>query len=180
MRRRYLLLVLFASVIVLVAGCSSAAVPATSAPTQAAAQTSSSSQSVAATPVPTQVAATITAPTAVPPTAVAKPTMVPTAVATSKPGVFGKAELNQIFPPGKGQDLVFRACVNCHNWVPLVMAGFDKGGWQQNMKNHRERVSGLSDEEFSYLYDYLAQALPAGHPVPTNIPKDLLDSWTSY
>ncbi len=129
----------------------------------------------------TQATVPTTVPLASPATAQAKPTAarVITTVA-SKPGTFGQADLDKIFPPGKGQDLVFRACVNCHNWVPLVMAGFDKPAWQQNKMNHRNRVSGLSDQEFEFLYDYLANSLPAGHPVPDNIPEDLLSQWTSY
>ncbi len=148
------------------AAVATAAPKATTAPTQGAV-------SSAATPA--------TASTAAPATTQAKPTAAPVATTVaSKPGSFGKADLDKIFPPGKGQDLVFRACVNCHNWVPLVMAGFDKPGWEQNKMNHRNRVSGLSDQEFEFLYDYLAQTFPVGHPVPDNIPEDLLTQWTSY
>jgi hypothetical protein len=60
------------------------------------------------------------------------------------------------------------------------MADLSKGAWEQNKMNHRNRVSGLSDQEFDYLYNYLAQTFPAGHPVPNNIPDDLLSQWTSY
>ena len=181
--------------LVLVASCSGGSAPSssnsgqatvpTTAPTAAPA-TAAVTAAPKATTVPTQGVAPsattqATATTAAPATTQAKPTTAPAATkAASKPGTFGKAELDQIFPPGKGQDLVFRACVNCHNWVPIVMAGFDKEGWQQNMMNHRNRVTGLSDEEFNYLYDYLAQTFPPGHPVPDNIPEDLLKEWTSY
>lgn len=179
--------------LVLVASCSGGTAPPsgnsgqatapTAAPTAASAATATAAPK--ATAAPTQGAAPsattqATAPTAAPAATQAKPTTAPVAKPASKSGTFGKAELDQIFPPGRGQDLVFRACVNCHNWVPIVMAGFDTAAWQQNKINHRNRVSGLSDEEFDYLYDYLAKTFPAGHPVPDNIPEDLLTQWTSY
>jgi hypothetical protein len=183
-----LLLVLLCAVSAV--SCSGAAVPPTSAPTVATVPTVAPTLVATAT---SRVAAPTTAPTVaatVPPTSA--PTAAPTqpakatvpasgsASSASKPGTFGKADVDKIFPPGKGQDLVFQACVNCHNWVPLVLAGFDENGWMQNQKNHRNRVSSLSDADFEYLYQYLEKTFPAGHPVPTNIPEDLLKEWTSY
>jgi hypothetical protein len=64
--------------------------------------------------------------------------------------------------------------------VPLIISGFDRGGWQQNKMNHRERTSGMSDEDYDYLYEYLIETWPPDRPVPDNIPQDLLDQWTSY
>lgn len=194
MTYRSLLVMLVLLGVALVVSCAGPTAAPTSAPTPATAPTTALTQAAVATTVPTQA----TAPTSPPATATqptkptvpsatatqpAKPTVPPaspTTAAASKPGTFGKAELDKIFPPGKGQDLVFQACVNCHNWVPLVLAGFDKGAWEQNKMNHRERVTSLSDEEFKYLYEYLAANFNPSKPVPTNIPKDLLDAWTSY
>jgi hypothetical protein len=201
---RYLLVIFALLGLVLVVACSGGTVPSTSVPTQVTVPTTAPTQAVAPTSqvtVPTtaptqavaptsQVTAPTTAPTqpVAPTSQVTAPTAAPTAapltsataVPTSKPGTFGRAEVDKIFPPGKGQDLVFQACVNCHNWVPLVLAGFDQNGWAQNKLNHRNRVSSLSDADFEYLYQYLVQTFPAGHPVPTNIPEDLLKEWTSY
>ncbi len=189
----YLRLLMTASLLglVFVVSCSSASAPSSSNSGQATTPTAAPTVAVAtatpkATTAPTQGAVSpastpATAFTAVPATAQSRPTTAPAITkAASKPGTFGQAELDKIFPPGKGQDLVFRACVNCHNWVPLVMAGLDKPAWEQNKMNHRNRVSGLSDQEFEFLYDYLVQTFPAGHPVPDNIPEDLLTQWTSY
>jgi hypothetical protein len=184
----------------LVVSCSSAAAPSATSPTSVPAPIIVATQVPVATTAPTQIPASTLAPKVVAtqaPVATTAPTLAPTiaptqppkptallangtAVPTSKPGTFGRAEVDKIFPPGKGQDLVFQACTNCHNWVPLVMAGFDNNAWEQNKLNHRNRVSGLSDSDFNYLYNYLEQTFPAGHPVPTNIPADLLQEWTSY
>lgn len=184
MFRRCLLLLLTLLALVFATSCGSAAPAPTTAPTQAPVATTApvvTKQGAVATIAPTQATAPTVAPT-VAATQPAKATAAPTAAsnAASKPAAFGKAELDKIFPPGQGQDLVFRACVNCHNWVPLVMADLSKGAWEQNKMNHRNRVSGLSDQEFDLLYNYLVQTFPAGHPVPTNIPEDLLSQWTSY
>ncbi len=103
-----------------------------------------------------------------------------TPVPTSKPGTFGQAEVNQIFPPGRGQDLIFRACVNCHNWVPIALAQMTPEDWQRNAMTHRNRVSGLTDEEFNFLYQYLQTNFAPNHQPPDNIPQDLLQEWTSY
>jgi hypothetical protein len=62
----------------------------------------------------------------------------------------------------------------------MVLSGFERGGWQQNMLNHRERVTGMSDEDYEYLYEYLMQTWPADRPVPDTIPQGLLEQWTSY
>jgi hypothetical protein len=163
---------------VLVVSCSSAAAPSVASPAPAIVAT----QVPVATPAPTQVTAPTLASTTVPtqPPKPTAPLSSATAGPTSPPGTFGQADLDKIFPPGKGQDLVFQACVNCHTWVPIVLAGFDESAWEQNKLNHRNRVSSLSDADFNFLYNYLEQTFPAGHPVPTNIPPDLLKEWTSY
>ncbi len=88
--------------------------------------------------------------------------------------------MNYIFPPGRGQDLVFRDCADCHNWVPMVFSGYDRGGWLNTMYNHRERVSAMSDEDFEYVWEYLIRTWPPDRPTPDNIPKELLELWTSY
>ncbi len=168
---------------VLVVSCSSAVGPsAAPGPSRVPVATIVATQAPVATTAPTRVTVPTLAPTTVP-TQPPKPTAPLTSAttgSTSPPGTFGQAELDKIFPPGRGQDLVFQACVNCHSWVPIVLAGFDKNAWEQNKLNHRNRVSSLSDADFNFLYAYLEQTFPAGHPVPTNIPPDLLQGWTSY
>ncbi len=187
MNTRWMMFVLALLSVLALAACAAqpTAVPQ---PTTAATPTgaATTAPTVAPTTAPTTAAtlppkSTVAATTAA--TLAPKSTVAPTTASagpTSQPGTFGKADLDKIFPPGKGQDLVFENCTNCHSWVPIVLAGFDTNAWEQNKLKHRSRVPQLSDADFNYLYDYIEKNFPAGHPVPTNIPEDLLKEWTSY
>ena len=90
-----------------------------------------------------------------------------------------KVNLDEIFPPGDGRDLVLNNCQNCHTFVPIVVLQMDADAWTRNSIDHRERVTSLTDEEFKTLYTYLRANFHPGRPVPT-LPKALLDTWTSY
>ena len=90
-----------------------------------------------------------------------------------------KVDLDEIFPPGEGRDLVLNNCQSCHVWVPIVILQMDKDAWYRNSLDHRDRVSRLSDEEFSILYDYVSSTFTPERPVPT-LPPELLEAWTSY
>ena len=87
--------------------------------------------------------------------------------------------IDEIFPPGPGRDLVLDNCQSCHVWVPIVILQMDKPAWYRNGLEHRDRVEGLSDEEFKILYDYLASTFTPDRPVP-KLPPELLEAWTSY
>ncbi len=90
-----------------------------------------------------------------------------------------KVDLEKIFPPGPGRDLVLSNCQNCHTFVPIVVLSMDADAWRRNSLDHRDRVTSLTDEEFSTLYSYLTTSFPPDHPVP-ELPKELLKTWTSY
>jgi mono/diheme cytochrome c family protein len=90
-----------------------------------------------------------------------------------------KVNLEEIFPPGPGRDLVLENCQNCHTFVPIVVLQMDKDAWQRNSLDHRERVSSLTDEQFQTLYQYLTTNFGPHRPVP-KLPKELLKTWTGY
>jgi hypothetical protein len=90
-----------------------------------------------------------------------------------------KVNMDEIFPPGPGRDLVLNNCQSCHPWVPIVILRMDKAAWSRNSLEHRERVKGLRDEEFKILYDYLSSTFTPDRPVP-KLPPELLGTWTSY
>jgi hypothetical protein len=90
-----------------------------------------------------------------------------------------KVNIDEIFPPGEGRDLVLNNCQNCHTFVPIVVLQMEEAAWTRNSIDHRERVTQLSDEDFKTLYTYLKANFHPGRPVPT-LPKELLDTWTSY
>jgi hypothetical protein len=93
--------------------------------------------------------------------------------------VASKVNLDEIFPPGEGRDLVLNNCQNCHTFVPIVVLQMEEAAWTRNSIDHRERVTQVSDEDFKKIYTYLKANFHPGRPVPT-LPKELLDTWTSY
>ena len=94
-------------------------------------------------------------------------------------GVANKINMDEIFPQGPGRDLVLNNCQNCHTFVPIVVLQMEKEAWARNSIDHRDRVTTLTDEEFKTLYEYLVANFHPGRPVP-KLPKELLETWTSY
>jgi cytochrome c5 len=90
-----------------------------------------------------------------------------------------KVNIEEIFPAGRGRELVLNNCTSCHTIVPIVVLQMTKEAWERNSRDHRGRVSGLSDEDFKVLYDYVEANFNPDRPVP-KLPKSLLDTWTSY
>lgn len=90
-----------------------------------------------------------------------------------------KLNLDEIFPPGDGRELVLDNCQNCHTFVPIVVLQMEKDAWQRSSVDHRDRVNNLSDEELKTVYEYLIANFGPHRPVPT-LPKEFLESWTTY
>ena len=88
-----------------------------------------------------------------------------------------KVNLDEIFPAGRGRDLVLNNCTSCHTFVPIVVLQMTKEAWERNSRDHRERVTSLSDDDFKTLYEYLVANFNPDRPVPT-LPKELLNTWT--
>jgi hypothetical protein len=90
-----------------------------------------------------------------------------------------KVDLEAIFPPGPGREVVLGSCQNCHTFVPIVILQMDKDAWRRNSLDHRDRVTTLSDEQFNQAYTYLTENFGPHRPVP-QLPPELLQSWTTY
>ena len=90
-----------------------------------------------------------------------------------------RVDLDAIFPPGPGRDLVLNNCQSCHVWVPIVILQMDKDSWHRNSIEHRGRVEALSDEDFATLYEYLSTTFTPERSVP-ELPAGLLEAWTTY
>jgi hypothetical protein len=99
--------------------------------------------------------------------------------ATPGDGGSDRVDIDEIFPPGPGRELVLNNCTSCHTFVPIVVLQMTKDAWDRNGRDHRERVTALTDAEFKTAYEYLAATFNPDRPVPT-LPKELLDTWTSY
>lgn len=108
---------------------------------------------------------------AVPPPAAEEASL---AVAEAKP-----FNIRDVFPEGPGRELVLANCQSCHVLVPILVLRMDEAAWYRSSIEHRERVEGLSDDEFDVLYDYLTTTFTPDRPIP-NLPPALLDTWTTY
>jgi len=88
-----------------------------------------------------------------------------------------KVNLDEIFPKGRGRELVLNNCTACHTFVPIVTLQMTKDSWERNRGIHRERVPNLTDDEISALYSYLEANFNPNRP-PAKLPQALLDTWT--
>jgi len=94
-------------------------------------------------------------------------------------GTTDRIDIDAIFPPGPGRDLVLHNCTSCHVFTPIVVLQMNESEWDRSAGEHRDRVDNLSEAEFATLYDYLKANFNPDKPVP-QLPQALLDSWTSY
>jgi mono/diheme cytochrome c family protein len=90
-----------------------------------------------------------------------------------------KVNIDAIFPPDTGRELVLQNCVNCHTIAPIALAQMTPGEWSRHRQDHRPRVGAISDAEADVLWAYLVKHFGPDHQVPT-LPQELLDTWTSY
>ncbi len=90
-----------------------------------------------------------------------------------------RVDMDEIFPPGEGRDLVLNNCQSCHIWVPIVILQMNEEEWARSATEHRARVESLGDEDFETLYAYLSSTFTPDRPVP-ELPPALLESWTTY
>jgi hypothetical protein len=167
--------------------------PQNASPTQSAVQPPVVTQTTAPTAIPTKAAALppaatqTVAPTAMPTKAAVQPTApaqstvqgaVPTKAAAQPTGT-AKLNMDEIFPPGPGREVMLDNCTNCHTIVPLVILQYPQAQWDNSARNHRDRVPRMSDADFKAAYAYLAKNFNPDRPVP-KLPKELLDTWTDY
>jgi mono/diheme cytochrome c family protein len=92
----------------------------------------------------------------------------PTAGSTSQ-----KVDLNKVFPPGEGRDLVLSNCVACHSFVCSVRGQRPAGHWETVKIGHRAKVPALNDADFDALFAYLTANFNDTKPEP-ELPEALL------
>jgi hypothetical protein len=90
-----------------------------------------------------------------------------------------KVNIDEIFPPDDGRDLVLNNCTNCHTIVPIALARKTPDEWVSHRTQHRQRVGGISDADADRLWAYLTKNFAPGRPIP-QLPEDLLKTWTAY
>ncbi len=91
---------------------------------------------------------------------------------TPSAGQPGTVDMSKIFPPGPGMDLLFNNCTSCHSFVCSIIGQRTAGAWQRVKTNHRARVTGMSNADYSTLFDYLAANFNDQKPVP-ELPPEL-------
>lgn len=96
-----------------------------------------------------------------------------------------KVNMEAIFPPGEGRDLVLWNCMVCHSFVRIVMGhhthshGTEPGRdthWDSHRILHRHRLTQLSAEELDKLYAYLKENFNDTKP-PPKLPSWLREYW---
>jgi hypothetical protein len=120
-------------------------------------------------------------PTPVPATATPVPatsTLVP-ATATHVPAETPSSEssetvnLEEILP-GRPGELVFNNCTGCHSIVCSVIGQRTIEQWETVKRGHRDKVPGVSDEDYDLLFTFLEDNFNNTKPEPA-LPQRLLD-----
>jgi len=101
------------------------------------------------------------------------------AAAAQAGGTTARVNIDEIFPPDEGRDIILQNCVNCHTIAPIALARMTPGEWARHRLDHRQRVGGISDAQADLVWTYLVKHFGPDRPVP-ELPQELLDTWTSY
>lgn len=80
--------------------------------------------------------------------------------------------LAQILPPGNGLTLLLNNCSSCHSVVCSVKGQRPVDRWESLKKDHKDKVSSLSEADLSTLFSYLAENFNSTKPEP-NLPPEL-------
>lgn len=77
-----------------------------------------------------------------------------------------KLDLDALFPPGEGRELVLSSCESCHSWVCAVKGQRTREHWQTVHTAHQENTAALSKEQMDTLWEYLADNFNDTQPEP--------------
>jgi peroxiredoxin len=85
-------------------------------------------------------------------------------------------DLDEIFPPAEGQDLVIKTCLNCHEIFTFGVARYSKARWLDHQAKHKEKFIWLEDEarpseaEIDTMYKYLVANFDRSRPMSKQLP----------
>lgn len=107
-------------------------------------------------------------------------TSTPAAAATPSDAGRLKLDMNAIFPPGEGQDLVFTECLNsCHTFVPLLQQK-TKQAWEMTCRGHLIRhIPTMELTRWRRLCNYLETHFNPETPLP-ELPPQFQRTWAAY
>lgn len=87
-----------------------------------------------------------------------------------------RVNLDEIFPPGEGQDLVLKTCLTCHEVFTFGVARKTRVAWLNNKASHIKEFTRLSDEarptdaEVETIYEYLVADFNLDRPLSKQLP----------
>ena len=87
-----------------------------------------------------------------------------------------RLDLDEIFPPDEGRELVFQTCLSCHEILPFGGVRKSRGEWLDHQAEHTPRFAQLShearpsDAELETLYEYLITNFDRGRPNSKQLP----------
>jgi len=108
-------------------------------------------------------------PASVPATAIAipaTPTSVPATAASAGEPQGATLNLDEIFPPGEGKDLVMNNCGTCHSWVCAIKWQRSAEHWATAKAAHLDKTAALREEQLDALWAYLAENFNDTKPEP--------------
>lgn len=79
--------------------------------------------------------------------------------------------VSDLFPEAPAKQLVLSNCTSCHAVACAVIGQRPEGRWNELAEAHREHVPGLSDEERTQIFTYLAANFGEGRPEPNVAPE---------
>ena len=96
---------------------------------------------------------------------------------TDAPGPATPLELDMdaIFPPGDGRDLVLTHCTACHGLTRMVLTQRTKEHWNYVREKMRPSVPDMSDAQADSIFGYLAAHFNDATPSP-KLPAWYLES----
>jgi len=75
------------------------------------------------------------------------------------------------FPDGAGRDLIFQACVQCHDLRNTVAQRKTAAGWQRTVDEMIWRGAPLMADEAETITKYLAASFGPDKPIPEELKK---------
>lgn len=73
---------------------------------------------------------------------------------------------SEVFPDGQGKALALQACGTCHGFDRLVLGQKPADRWEAVKNSHKERASGMSEQDLNALFAYLATNFGPNNPEP--------------